>query len=85
MYGLYLKVIKKNQKMTTCKLTDWTSAREVSFWAYRVCQDPSDSKSNWLHVHIVWFSFHSFEVDSIDSSKMMGNSPELLTNRIICN
>ena len=53
----------------------WDSARELSFWAYRVVQDPSDSKSNWLHVDIFRFCcFHSFEVySSIDSSKMIGD------------
>ena len=39
-----------------------------SFWAHRVGQDPSDSKSNRLHVDIVRFCFHSFGVYSIDSS-----------------
>ena len=69
------------------------SAWEVSFWAYRVGQDPGDSKSNRLHVDIFRFCFHSFEVYSIDSSKMIGNSPEvsnfnrlfLKLNRFICN
>ena len=58
-----------------------------------VGQDPSDSKSNRLHVDIFRFCFHSFEVYSIDSSKMIGNSPEvsnfnrlnLKLNRFICN
>ena len=69
------------------------SAREFSFWAYRVGQDPSDSESNRLHVDIFRFCFHSFEVYSIDSSKMIGNFPEvsnfnrlfLKLNRFICN
>ena len=26
-------------------------------WAYRVGQDPSDSKSSWLHIHIFRFCF----------------------------
>ena len=44
-----------------------------------VGQDPSDSKSNWLHVDIVRFCcFHSFEVYSIDFSKMIGKFPEVL-------
>ena len=35
-----------------------------------VSQDPSDSKSNLLHVDIFRFCFHSFEkVYSLDSSK----------------
>ena len=53
-----------------------------------------------MHVHISnlnivsWFwCFHSFEVYSIDSSKMIGNSPEVLNfnqlflkhNQFICN
>ena len=58
-----------------------------------VNQDPSDSKSNRLHVVIFWFWFHSFEVYSIDSSKMIGNPPKvsnfnwlfLKLNRFICN
>ena len=38
-----------------------------------VGQDPSeDSSSNQLHVDIFRFCFHSFEVYSIDSSKMIG-------------
>ena len=42
-----------------------------------VSQDPSDSKPNRLHVDIFRFCFHSFEVCSIDSSKMMGKFPEV--------
>jgi hypothetical protein len=42
-----------------------------------VGQNPSDSKSNRLHVDIFRFCFDSFEVHSIDSSKMIGNSPEV--------
>ena len=43
-----------------------------------VSQDPSDSKSNRLHVDIFWFCFPSFEVlYFIDSSKMIGNPPEV--------
>ena len=43
-----------------------------------VGQDPSDSKSSWLHVDIIFrFCFHSFEVySSIDSSKLIGVLPE---------
>ena len=64
------------------------------FWAYIVGQDPSDSKSNWLHVDIFRFCFNSFEAYSpIDSSKMIGNSPKvsnftrlfLKLNWFICN
>jgi hypothetical protein len=59
-----------------------------------VGQDPSDSKSIRLHVDIFRFCFHSFEAySSIDSSKMIGESPEvsnfnwsfLKLNRFICN
>ena len=51
-----------------------------------VGQDPSDSKSNQLHVDIFRFFFHSFEVYSIDSPKLIYNSPEVLNfNRFICN
>jgi hypothetical protein len=42
-----------------------------------VDQDPSDSKSNRLHVDIFRFCFHSFEIYSIDSSKMIDNSPKV--------
>ena len=49
-----------------------------SFWAYIVGQDPSVYfKSNRLHVDIFRFCFHSSEVYTIDSSKMMGKSPYL--------
>ena len=46
------------------------------FWGI-VGRDPSDSKSSRLHVDILPFCFHSFDVYSIDSSKMVGNSPEV--------
>jgi hypothetical protein len=47
--------------------------------AYIVSQDPSDSKSSRLHVDdIFWFFFYSFEVySSMDSCKMIGDSPEV--------
>ena len=49
-----------------------------SFWANRVGQDPSDSKSNRLHVHIFRFCFfYSFEVYSIDSSILIGKFLEV--------
>ena len=59
----------------------------------KVNQDPSDSKSNRLHVNIFWFCFHSFEIYSIDSSKMINNFPEVSNfnqvvfklNQFICN
>jgi hypothetical protein len=55
-----------------------------------VGQDPSDSKSNGLHVDIFWFSFYSFEVYS---SRMIGILPGVLNfnrlflklNWFICN
>ena len=40
-------------------------------------QDRSDSKSSWLHVDIFQILLYSFEVYSIDPSKMIGNSPEV--------
>ena len=40
-----------------------------------VGQDPSDSKSNRLHVLVL---LYSFEVYSIDPSKMIDNSPRSL-------
>ena len=41
-------------------------------------QYPSgDSKSTWLHVSISRFCFHSFEVYYVDSSKLIGSSPEV--------
>ena len=56
-------------------------------------QDRSDSKSNRLHVDIFQFCFHSFEVNSLDSSKMISKFLEvlnfnwlfLLLNQFICN
>ena len=42
-----------------------------------VSQDPSDSKCNRLHVDIFRFSFHSFELYSIGSSKTIGKFPEV--------
>ena len=58
-----------------------------------VGQDPSDSESNRLHVDIFWFCFHTSEVYSIDSSKMICKFPAVLNfnrlflklNRFICN
>ena len=60
--------------------------RFCSFQSFEVCSNPSDSKSNNLHVDIFRFcSFHSFEVCSMDSSQMIGNSPEVSNfNRFIC-
>ena len=46
-------------------------------------QDPSDSRSNRQHVDIFRFCFHSFEVYSIDSTKMFSKLPEVLNvNRL---
>ena len=59
-----------------------------------VGQDPSDSKSNQLHVDILRFCFiHLRYIPSIDSSKMIDNSPKVLNcnrlflklNQFICN
>ena len=58
-----------------------------------VGQDPSDSKSNWLHVHHLPVLLYSLEVYSIHSSKMICDSPEvsnfdwlfLKLNWFICN
>ena len=47
-----------------------------SFWGI-VGQDPSNSKSNWLHVRHLLVLLYSFEVYSIYSSKMIGNSLEV--------
>ena len=65
----------------------------MNFWVCIVGQDPSDSKSIRLHVDILRFGFHSSEIYSIDSSKMIDNPPEvsnfnrlyLKLNRFICN
>ena len=71
-----------------------TGAREVSFGAYIVGQDPSDSKSNRFNVHIFRFGcFHSFEVYSMGSFEIIGYSSEvsnfnrlfLKLDRFICN
>ena len=56
-------------------------------------QNPGVSKSNRLHVVIFQFFFYDTGAYSIDSSKMMGNFPEVLDfnrlflklNRFICN
>ena len=50
-----------------------------------VGQDPSDSKSNRLHVDIFGFCLYSFEVySSINSFKMFGNSPQVANfNRLL--
>ena len=56
-------------------------------------QDPSVSKSNQLHVDIFRFFFYLSQVYSIDSSRMMGNFPEVLNfnqlflklNQFVCN
>ena len=58
-----------------------------------VSEDPTDSKSNRLHVDIFRVCVHSCEVYFIDSSKIIGNSPEvsnfnrlfLKLNWFICN
>ena len=56
-------------------------------------QDPSVSKSNHLHVDIFRFFLYLSQVYSIDSSRMMGNFPDVFNfnrlflklNRFICN
>ena len=77
----------------------WTSAhRPGSIWAYMLESVPSGSIyiyiSSRLHVDIFQFwCFHSFEVHSINSSKMIRNSSEvsnfnrlfLELNQFICN
>ena len=51
-----------------------------------VGQDPSDSKSNRLHVGIFQFGFHSFEVYSTESFKKIGNPLEVSNfNRLFLN
>ena len=64
-----------------------------SFWAHSV-EILVMSKPNRLHVDIFRFCLHSFKVYSVDSSRMIGNSPEvsinlnrlfLKLNRFICN
>ena len=60
----------------------WTSGREVFGHIYAtVGQDPRDSKSNRLHVDIIFqfASIHSRYILSIDSSKMIGKGPEDLS------
>jgi hypothetical protein len=42
-------------------------------------RDPSVSKSNWLHLVICQFFYINLK-HSIDSSKIMGNVPEVLMN-----
>ena len=55
--------------------TRWVSTLVSTKILDIVGQDPNDSKSNQLHFDIFRFGFHSFEVYSTDSSKMIGNSP----------
>ena len=43
----------------------------------------SDSKSSRLHVDIFQFLLYSFEVHSIDSCKMFGNSLEVLNFQLV--
>ena len=57
---------------------------KVDYFFGIVNQDPSDYKSNRLHVDIFKFCFHSLEAYSIDSSKLVGTSPEVLNfNRLL--
>ena len=49
-----------------------------------ISQLPSVSKSNWLHVDIFQSLFIKMGVYSLDSSKPIGESPEVLNcNRLI--
>ena len=89
-FGRFIYTIK-------IKLACWISSHHDqclgSFWAYKVGQDPSDSKSSQLHVDIFRFCFHSFEINSIDSSKIICKFPKdsnfnwlcLGLNWFICN
>jgi hypothetical protein len=64
----------KQREYETCEL-DQSRSVPGKFLGI-VGQDPSDSKSSWLHVDILRFCFYSFEAYSIDSSQMIGNSPK---------
>ena len=49
-------------------------------------QDPSVSKCDRLHIDIFRFSFTDLKVYSVDSSKLIGNFPEVLNlNGLILN
>ena len=72
----------------------WTSAREVFGQSESVKILMILNPTGYMLDIIIRFCFHSFEVYScIDSSKMIGNSPEvsnfnglfLKLNRFICN
>jgi len=77
-----------NVSSAACAQTFWQSKAVPGTFLGLVDHDHSDSKSSR-------FCFHSFEVySSIDSSNMIGNSPEvsnfnqwlfLKLNRFICN
>ena len=49
----------------------------------RVGQDPSDSKSSWLHVDIFQFCFMHLGY-TMDSSKMINNPPEVSSFNQLC-
>ena len=59
----------------------------------KVGQNPSDSKSNRLHVDVFWFCFHSFEVYTIYFCKIIAKFPKVLNfnrlflkpDKFICN
>ena len=61
----------------SCKLGDSLDQCPGSFWAFRAGRDPSDSESSHLHVDIFRVRFHAFEAYSIDSSEMIGKSPQV--------
>ena len=55
----------------------WFSPVIGKFLGILVGQDPSDSKSNRLYFDSFRFCSHPFEVYSVDSFKMIGDSPEV--------
>ena len=102
LHGSENPTIQHNEVETReqlCSSVDWAFVGcsvqcPGSFRAYRVGQDPSDSKSSRLHVDIFRFwCFHSFKVYSVNFSKTIGNPTEvsnfnelfLKLNRFICN
>ena len=81
----FLGIVSQGWDESTCTLVPWDKGlgirQEMSVWVgspKSVGQDPSDSKSNRLHVDIFRFHFRSVEVYSPCSSKMVGNSLEAL-------
>ena len=64
-------------KYRSCKLGDSLDQCPGRFWALRPGRDPSDFESSQMHVDIFRFCFHSFEAYSMDSSEMIGKSPQV--------